>query len=242
MKKVTLEDAKKFYDQFYGANYGVFAVVGPVDANAVKSVANQLLGNWNTSMAYKPIVASYKPVAPINLKIETPDKANAQFEAGLRLQMSEDDPDYPAMVLAGYMFGGPITSHISDRIRNREGLSYGANARLTVPSEGDSAELSGTVSAQPRQRPEGRVQLRGRVGPNSEGRFHRPGSRRGEEGVSRRPAGRTLARTPRCSPSSPRTSNSAAPCSGTRISKSESSPSPPTRSPPHSANTSTRPS
>src|ERR1017187_7254444 len=70
------------------------------------------------------------PLAAINQRIETPDKANAQFEAGLRFQMSENDPDYPAMPLAGYLFGGPITSHISDRIRNREGLSYGANARI----------------------------------------------------------------------------------------------------------------
>ncbi len=63
--------------------------------------------------------------------------------------MSENDPDYPAMLLAGYMFGGPITSHISDRIRNREGLSYGANARVAIPTEGDSAMLSGTVSLNP---------------------------------------------------------------------------------------------
>ncbi|MBZ5617827.1 MAG: insulinase family protein [Acidobacteriia bacterium] len=150
LKKVTLDDVRKFHDQFYGANYGVFAVVGPVDQAAVQKVAAELLGNWNTSMAYKPIVASYKkPPAPINNKIETPDKANAQFEASLRFQMSENDPDYPAMLLAGYLFGGPITSHVSDRIRNREGLSYGANARVAVPSEGDAATLSGTVSLNP---------------------------------------------------------------------------------------------
>jgi zinc protease len=153
MKKVTLDDAKKFHDQFYGANYGVFAVVGPVDPNTVKAAAQELLGNWNTSMAYKPIIAAYKPVPAINRKIETPDKANAQFEAGVRVKLSEDDPDYPAMVLAGYLFGGPITSHISDRIRNREGLSYGANARLTVPTEGDSSLLSGTVSLNPANGP-----------------------------------------------------------------------------------------
>jgi zinc protease len=53
------------------------------------------------------------------------------------------------MLLARYMFGGPITSRISDRIRNREGLSYGANARIAVPTEGDAAMLSGTVSLNP---------------------------------------------------------------------------------------------
>jgi zinc protease len=149
MKKVALDDVKKFHDQFYGANYGVFAVVGPVDQAAVQKAAAELLGDWNTSMAYKPFAAGYKKMAPINQKIETPDKANAQFEAGVRFQMSEDDPDYPAMLLAGYMFGGPITSRVSDRIRNREGLSYGANARVAIPAEGDSALLSGTVSLNP---------------------------------------------------------------------------------------------
>jgi zinc protease len=149
LKKVTLDDARKFHDQFYGANYGVFAIVGPVDQAAVKKAAEDLLGKWNTSMAYKPIPAPYKAAAAINRKIETPDKANAQFEAGVRFAMSDADPDYPAMLLAGYMFGGPITSHVSDRIRNREGLSYGANARVAIPVEGNAALLSGTVSLNP---------------------------------------------------------------------------------------------
>ena len=149
LKMVSLDDVKKFHDQFYGANYGVFAVVGPVDQAAVQKAAAELLGNWNTSMAYKAFAAGFKKVAPINQKIETPDKANAQFEAGVRFQLSENDPDYPAMLLAGYMFGGPITSRVSDRIRNREGLSYGANARVAIPAEGDSALLSGTVSLNP---------------------------------------------------------------------------------------------
>jgi zinc protease len=140
LKTVTLDDARKFHDQFYGANYGVFAIVGP---------AEELLGTWKTPMAYKPIPAPYKAAPAINRKIETPDKANAQFEAGVRFAMSDADPDYPAMLLAGYMFGGPITSHVSDRIRNREGLSYGANARVAIPVEGNAALLSGTVSLNP---------------------------------------------------------------------------------------------
>jgi zinc protease len=40
-----------------------------------------------------------------------------------------------------------------DRIRNREGLSYGASSRLQVPVEGDSAMLSGTVSENPANTP-----------------------------------------------------------------------------------------
>jgi zinc protease len=149
VQKVTLAEAKKFHDDFYGANHGIFAVVGPVDAVAIQKQAAALLGNWNTSKAYKPLVVPFKRVDPINVKIETPDKANAVFMASERFRLSQIDPDYPAILLASYMFGETITSRISDRIRNREGLSYGANARLTVPAEGDAAMLTGSVSLNP---------------------------------------------------------------------------------------------
>ena len=149
LQKVTLEQARAFHDQFYGAGHAILAVVGPVDPGEIQKAAAALFGSWNSAKPFKPLVTPFKKTAPINEKIETPDKANAQFVAGERFQMSQDDPDYPAIVLASYLFGEPITSRISDRIRNREGLSYGANARLVVPPEGDAALLSGTVSLNP---------------------------------------------------------------------------------------------
>jgi zinc protease len=148
-QRVTLADAKKFQADFYGTNHGILAVVGPVDPAAIQKEAAGLLGGWNTAKSYKPLVVPFKKTGPINEKIETPDKANAVFSAGERFQLSQNDPDYPAIVLASYLFGETITSRISDRIRNREGLSYGANARLNVPAEGDSAMLTGTVSLNP---------------------------------------------------------------------------------------------
>jgi zinc protease len=149
MQKATLAGAKAFHDQFYGASDGIVAVVGPIAPADVQKAAADLLGTWATPKAYKPLVTPFKKVAPINEKIETPDKANAEFRAGVRFQLSQNDPDYPAILLASYMLGEPITSRIADRIRNREGLSYGANARMTVPAEGDAAVLSGTVSLNP---------------------------------------------------------------------------------------------
>jgi zinc protease len=149
LRTVTLEDARRFHDRFYGASDGVLAIVGPVDPAAIKKDSEALFGVWKSREPYRALAPPFKAVAPINEKIETPDKANAEFLAGERFEMSQNDPDYPAMVLASYLFGEPITSRISDRIRNREGLSYGANARITVPAEGDSAMLSGTVSLNP---------------------------------------------------------------------------------------------
>jgi len=92
-------------------------------------------------------------VTPINRKIETPDKENAQFNAGLRMSMTDTDPDYAAMIAANYMFGGSISSRLADRIRNREGLSYSVRSSFSAPAFGDSALFSMSAISNPKNTP-----------------------------------------------------------------------------------------
>jgi zinc protease len=149
LKKVTLDGVKKFHAQFYGASHAELVLIGQFDQEAVKKAASELLGNWNSSAPYQRLLSPYKNSEAMSLKIETPDKENAQFEAGMRIKMSEDGPDYPAMLLANYMFGGSITARVPNRIRNVEGLSYGASSRFTAPVDGDAAMFTATVSSNP---------------------------------------------------------------------------------------------
>jgi zinc protease len=151
--KVTLDDVKKFYAQFYGGAHGELAIVGQFDTNAAGKAAAELFGNWTSAAAYQRITMSFQKTAPVNVKIETPDKQNATFEAGVVVPMKDTDPDYPAMVLANYIFGGSITSRMEDRIRNREGLSYGAGSSFTAPVEGDAASFGATASSNPKNTP-----------------------------------------------------------------------------------------
>jgi zinc protease len=151
--KVTLDDVKKLYAQFYGASHGELVIVGQFDTSAAAKAAAELFGNWTSPTAYQRITTNFQKIAPVNLKIETPDKQSATFEAGLNLQMQDTDPDYPAMVLANYMFGGSITSRMEDRIRNREGLSYGAGSTFGAPVEGNEARFGANATSNPKNTP-----------------------------------------------------------------------------------------
>jgi zinc protease len=128
-------------------------VAGQFDQAGLQKAAADLLGGWATASPYRRIANSYQKSQPVNLKIETPDKQNASFEAGIRIRMSDEDPDYPAMILANYMFGGSLGSRMPNRIRNVEGLSYGVSSRLTVPAEGDAALFSGSAISAPQNTP-----------------------------------------------------------------------------------------
>jgi zinc protease len=149
LKAVTLDNVKVFHQQFFGASSGELVVVGAFDPASVEKIASELLGSWKSASPYTRIVNSYTATGPINTKIETPDKQNAQFSAGLRLHMRDADPDYPAMVMANYMFGGGLTSRFPDRARNREGLSYSVSSSFTAPAQGDAATFSASAIANP---------------------------------------------------------------------------------------------
>jgi zinc protease len=135
IKATKLEELKKFHADFYGANNATMSFVGDFDEPAVKALVTELFGNWKSATIYQRLVSKYNPVPAINESIETPDKANAFFIAGLGMEMRDDNPDYPALVLGNYMLGGGfLNSRLATRIRQKEGLSYGVGSQFFAGS------------------------------------------------------------------------------------------------------------
>jgi zinc protease len=153
LNKLTLDDVKSFHQKFYGASQGELVVVGKLDVGAVQQEAASLLGSWKSASPYQRIVNNYKDIQLINTKVETPDKENAQFSGGQRLRMRDSDPDYAAMFMADYMFGGGITARLPDRVRNREGYSYSVSSNFSAPVQGDAAIFSVSAISNPSNTP-----------------------------------------------------------------------------------------
>jgi zinc protease len=135
IKAATLDEVKKFYGDFYGAQQGELAVVGDFDEKEVTKIAGDVLGGWKARQTFTRIPEVYKDVASINRSIETPDKANAFFIAGQNLNVRDDSPDFPALVLGNYMLGGGfLNSRLASRIRGKDGLSYNVGSQLQASS------------------------------------------------------------------------------------------------------------
>jgi len=133
LKAATLDQVKKFYADFYGGSNGEMAVVGDFDQKEIEKLAAELFGSWKSPRPYSRLVTNYQDIPPVNQSFETPDKANAVFLAGERLNLRDDDPDYPALVLGNYMLGGGfLNSRLATRVRQKEGLSYGIGTGMNV--------------------------------------------------------------------------------------------------------------
>jgi zinc protease len=153
LKKVTLDEAKAFYQQFYGASEGEIVISGQFDPAQIKKLVTDLFGDWKSPSPFAQLSNSYTTVAPINRKIETPDKQNALFLAGAFTKITDEDPDAPALDIAGLIFGGSPNSRVFQRIRIKDGLSYGANAGFSVPTKEDGGRFSASAIAAPQNMP-----------------------------------------------------------------------------------------
>jgi zinc protease len=138
LKSVTLEDARRCHRDFLGASHSELAVVGDFDPDEVTRLAESLFGGWKNPGPYKRIPARYFDVAPLDQVIETPDKANAVFRAGLNLRLRDDHPDYPALVLGNYLLGGSSDARLARRIREKDGLSYSVGSWITASSQDEA--------------------------------------------------------------------------------------------------------
>jgi len=131
---VGIEDLRRCHQEFYGASDSELAVVGDFDANEIGSLAQELFGGWKSPRPFARIPRRHHDAPPINRNLDTPDKANAVFRAGLNLRLRDDDPDYPALALGNYLLGGSSDARLSRRIREQEGLSYSVRSWLSAGS------------------------------------------------------------------------------------------------------------
>ena len=142
IKALTLDDVKKFYKDFYGASTGEVAVVGDFDVQPTQTLIGQLFGDWKSSAKFTRVPTDYFDVAAANTSVESPDKANAFFFARLNFKMRDDNPDYAALQIGNFMFGGGfLNSRFLTRIRQKDGVSYGGGSGLNASSLDESGSF-----------------------------------------------------------------------------------------------------
>ncbi|HSN22212.1 MAG TPA: pitrilysin family protein, partial [Usitatibacter sp.] len=135
-RNAKLEDAKRFHDEFYGADPAEIAIVGDFDEAKVEAQLKRLFAGWEPKVRFEEVRSEFRDIPAVEKAIETPDKENAVLLARENVDMRDDDPDFPALYIADYIFGGGagFDSRLMLRIRQKEGLSYGVGSQLDVSS------------------------------------------------------------------------------------------------------------
>ncbi|MBK7293911.1 MAG: insulinase family protein [Holophagaceae bacterium] len=173
LKNLKVEDLKAFHQAFYGANHAALAASGDFDTAEVQKLVSELFGSWNSPAAYERIAVRLKAPNGTRQAIETPDKKGAFFLAQARWAMKDTDADYPAFFMANQILGGGmLKSRLADRLRQKEGFSYGAGSVLNVGNLDAVTSWFGLRHSAPGKCSQARGGLRRRTAEGPEGRLH----------------------------------------------------------------------
>ena len=126
-EKVSLEDVKAFYNNYFKPANAYLVVVGDVKTSEVKKLAEKNFGSWE---AGAPKEQDLPQVANVNeTQINLVDMPNA-VQSELRLQNTIDlkmaDEDYFPVLVANQILGGSFGSYLNMNLREDKGYTYGA--------------------------------------------------------------------------------------------------------------------
>jgi zinc protease len=164
VQALTLDQVKAFHRDFYGASHGEVTLVGDFDPAEVQTQIATLLGDWKCPQPYARLAQQFFAVPPLAAVIATPDKANANWLAGLNIKMNDAHSDYPALVLGSYILGSGMGSRLFNRIRGKEGLSYGVGARFTASIKDEDAGFSAYAICAPENAPKVEASFKDELG------------------------------------------------------------------------------
>ncbi|TMH12948.1 MAG: insulinase family protein [Betaproteobacteria bacterium] len=142
---VTIDQVRAFHTRFYGATRAEFAAVGDVDVAALRQALQSAFGEWQSVAPYTRVPQPLLPIKPERAVLAAPDNQNATMIAELGVPLSDNDTDYPALMMANHLLGGGGSSRLWKRIRDAEGLSYDVRSQVRWSSVEAHSEWRGSA-------------------------------------------------------------------------------------------------
>jgi zinc protease len=149
MEDLELTDVQSFYKTHYGAGHARLSIVGDMEEEQVLKSLQKAFGDWNSKTKFERIKKQRLPAVKVDELIETPDKKMAVVAAGATVAMDDTDDRYPALLLANYVLGGFAESRLFNRLRQKDGLSYGAYSGFNARPLDQVAALSAMAICAP---------------------------------------------------------------------------------------------
>ncbi len=132
---LSLADVVKAHADFIGAANFSAAVVGEFDEAATIAALKTQFESWRAPKTYVAFPELPNRAAPKHTWINTPDQANGMLIAALPVALQDSDPDFALATIANYIFGGSgLDSRVMERLRQKDGVSYGGGTGLSVSS------------------------------------------------------------------------------------------------------------
>ena len=142
LDRIKREDLVEFHSDFYLPNISVMSVVGDITTPEVKVLLGKFFEGWKPANVSLPAYAPPEGVRKSKTIAIDRDLTQANIIIG-HTGIRRDDPDYYAVSVMNYIFGGGgFASRLMQSIREEQGLAYDIHSSVNSLKEGGSLRIS----------------------------------------------------------------------------------------------------
>ena len=145
VEKLSLNDVKKFYEDYFNPKNAYLAIVGDVKQNQVEALVRQYLGDWKQNPVPAVVYGEPKDVQYTQINfVDMPNAVQSEITVQNLVTLKMSDPDYPAVLIANRILGGGFNSLLNMNLREAHGWTYGA--RSSTGADKDITRFTASTS------------------------------------------------------------------------------------------------
>jgi len=152
VKNVNINDVKQFYTTYFVPNNAYLVIIGDVNFKEVKKLVKKQFGKWKKGTVPSYTMPNVANVAKTEINfINMPNAVQSDVSVISTTNLTMNNPDYFAVLLANQILGGDFDSYLNMNLREKHGYTYGARSglranRYTVAKFKASTTVRNTVT------------------------------------------------------------------------------------------------
>lgn len=129
LKKIKIEDIKKFYNEFINPKLLSLIYIGPLKVNEFKEKI-KIFENWEKKIEQFKIIESARLLNSLEFYLVDKPKSAQSYITFSFIGPSPAHKDYPAFMIGNHILGGYFLSRLNLKLREEKGFTYGARSNL----------------------------------------------------------------------------------------------------------------
>jgi len=130
LDRLDVDEVRKLHSELLGAADLQVAIVGDFPEGEVLRALGEAFEGWEPKVPFERVAVPARPVRERTEVIAVPGQRMAVVAQATTLALSEEDPDFPALRLASWLFLEKSRARLGNRLRHEEGLSYHVSGAL----------------------------------------------------------------------------------------------------------------
>jgi len=138
VEKITLEDVKNIYSNYFVPENAFLVVVGDITKKDAKKVVKNSFGKWKKATPPGTSLPAVKPAQYTQINfVDMPNAVQSEIIVQNTVDLKMADEDYFPVIVMNQILGGSFGSYLNMNLREDKGYTYGARS-----SVGDSRYAS----------------------------------------------------------------------------------------------------